>query len=946
MPREESPGPTLDPARPRLRRGLVGAVALLVLAAAVTVGWWVVVRGGDGWAGITFHGPVQGEEVREAYPLMDAFTGREGEVRTVYAGSPAQRAGLEAGDRLLTLSGVEVDDLEGLEDLSTRLGRGDAVEYTWVRDGEETSATVRLRHPLSIPLFAIGLASSLLVGLGFLVVSLLVLRAKPSSRPAWVFYLLCLVGALLFFAMGVVELEMTGSRGILPVEAQGLRVMALMAVYIPLGVVVANLLLHLILLFPRPRPLVERRPEVITWLHTASFLPLLAVVTAFGLPSVLEGNLARVAVQLAAGAALVALLARLRRRHRRRGGGLADTLTGSPWATQGAALSAIAVAAPLLPHLPDRLVVLIAVLLMIGVVVLYSLLAPVLYLVLTLVPMIRNYRQSGVEGKRQLRWPLWGVSVALGLSTLLSLVLFALNSANPDLASNAWCNASVMALVKAVYLLIPVSFAFAIVKYRLMEIDLLLRKTVVYGAVSGVVVLGSLVLAGGAGVALVSWSRIDSPVLAVGATLLLVALLVPVRNRVQTFVDRRFGRTDADREAALERVRREVVTAADLEELLSPMAETVQQALGSRSLVLFVQRPDGRRLVAHAKVGLPDEVLGQLQLSPAPLATAPRVAELDTLALDDEEGDQLRRLRTAVVAPARRGGAVVGAVACGRKLDGTEPDADELDFLSAVADQLALAVSTLGPRRETIELDQARTMQRSLLPDTLPQPPGAELAATWRPAREVAGDYYDAIDLGDGRVALCIGDVVGKGMPAALLMSSLQAAVRAVAAPDLEPRRVCEQVRRVVIQSLTGGRFVTFFYAVLDAPRRRLAYSNAGHAPPLRVRPDGSVERLESGGGAFVRLLADTPLEGAELELAAGDRLVLYTDGVTEAQPPPVGGDPSGDALFGEERLVELVRKADDEPAATTVERLVRAVEAHSAGAHADDLTLLVARIR
>jgi sigma-B regulation protein RsbU (phosphoserine phosphatase) len=211
-----------------------------------------------------------------------------------------------------------------------------------------------------------------------------------------------------------------------------------------------------------------------------------------------------------------------------------------------------------------------------------------------------------------------------------------------------------------------------------------------------------------------------------------------------------------------------------------------------------------------------------------------------------------------------------------------------------------------------------------------------ELSGVWQPARTMGGDYYDLLKLGDHELAVCIGDVAGKGMPAALLMSGLQAAVRASASNS--PRDLCERVRRVVVSSLSGGRFVTFFYATLDTESMRLRWCNAGHNAPILARADGTILRLSDGGPAFTRLFRDTGYAEREIALMPGDRLVLFTDGVSEAT------DASGE-LFGEERIEELVADSRELDARELQQTIVDAASSYSRGELEDDLTLVVVRV-
>jgi sigma-B regulation protein RsbU (phosphoserine phosphatase) len=235
---------------------------------------------------------------------------------------------------------------------------------------------------------------------------------------------------------------------------------------------------------------------------------------------------------------------------------------------------------------------------------------------------------------------------------------------------------------------------------------------------------------------------------------------------------------------------------------------------------------------------------------------------------------------------------------------------------------------------EQRELSEALRIQRRLLPQEVPQMDGWEVAASWQPAAGVGGDCFDAIRFGDTRLALTIADVVGKGIPAALLMSNLQAAVRAFASDALEPQALCEQVNRILCGHIAEGRFISFFYCVLDSVTGALTYSNAGHYLPMLVRVDGSSERL-GRGGPVLGVIADAPYEQGEVSLDPGDRLVLFTDGLTEARN-------AGDEEFGEERLLDAAIRHRACSAPALEARLADAVARFTGGRLHDDATLIV----
>jgi sigma-B regulation protein RsbU (phosphoserine phosphatase) len=231
------------------------------------------------------------------------------------------------------------------------------------------------------------------------------------------------------------------------------------------------------------------------------------------------------------------------------------------------------------------------------------------------------------------------------------------------------------------------------------------------------------------------------------------------------------------------------------------------------------------------------------------------------------------------------------------------------------------------------EHSEARLIQRALLPSAMPPIKGCELAVRWTPAFGIGGDFFDVLRFSDTRVGLAIADVIGKGLPAALLMSNLQAAVRAFASSAAEPQDVCSSVNRLLCRNIAAGKFVTFCYAVVDTEQRTVSFANAGHNPPMLVHRRGWVDRLNSAG-LVLGVAADWQYNGGSYRLEPGDRLVCFTDGITEAE------DASREQ-FGESRLLDIIRRNQDASAEVLVQAVSDAVRRWTGESPQDDATLL-----
>jgi serine phosphatase RsbU (regulator of sigma subunit) len=211
---------------------------------------------------------------------------------------------------------------------------------------------------------------------------------------------------------------------------------------------------------------------------------------------------------------------------------------------------------------------------------------------------------------------------------------------------------------------------------------------------------------------------------------------------------------------------------------------------------------------------------------------------------------------------------------------------------------------------------------------------GYEVAAMTQPLRFVGGDYYSVARISERHTVLCIADVAGKGLPAALLMSSLQAALKPLISQRLAPRELCHRLNRILCDLTPVGKFISFVYAVLDSVDNRLTYCNAGHNPPLLIRADGTSTELKAAG-AVLGPFPDWLYEQSELQMRSGDKLLLFTDGLVEACN-------ANEESFGEHNLIRIARENPTSSAAELMGLLMRAASQHGGGHFQDDASLIV----
>lgn len=317
--------------------------------------------------------------------------------------------------------------------------------------------------------------------------------------------------------------------------------------------------------------------------------------------------------------------------------------------------------------------------------------------------------------------------------------------------------------------------------------------------------------------------------------------------------------------------------------------------------------------------------------------------------LDEAFADRMsivqQQIRSMLAVPLQTDDRVIGLIYLDSPHFIHEFTKDDLSLLTVMANVAAIRIEhtrlaevEAAERLHAKELAQAAEIQRSLLPVKAPDVPGVDLAGYNAACRTVGGDYYDFLTYPDGRVGILVGDVAGKGMPASLLMSSLQARVQVLFDDPTNLAALVTRLNRIISSNCPSNRFITFFIGVLDPQTGELTYVNAGHNPPLVAHADGSVEKLE-GTGLILGILPVAVYQEKVCHLDPGDVVLLFSDGVTE----PVR--PGTDEEFGEDRLARILTGLRDQSAESIINSVNQKLEEFTEGAPPpDDITLVVAK--
>lgn len=555
-----------------------------------------------------------------------------------------------------------------------------------------------------------------------------------------------------------------------------------------------------------------------------------------------------------------------------------------------------------------------------------------------------------LDSRRRARLPRIRQQVgAISVGLVACLALYASATSVPTLIGRPLDRGLQAALTTVALILGSGAIAYALVRHKFLDVKLIARRGILYALASAVLVGIYLLVVERANRFVSASIGIDARVVEPVLLIMALTLFQPVISRLEESLDQMFLRDPGDYRNVLRQLGHDLQTTIDLEDLATRSIRTLTETLLLRSGWIVALTQDGPLARTGAGPPLtPEQIEGIRQCLPRLASQAPsfRMSDpVDGLRRRDREL-LVHELGVAILVPLRWRGEILGAVLLGEKLTETQYTSEDVALLNALGSQMSVSLQNalllrdrLGVARLEEELALAQKIQQTFLQNEIPALPRCEVHAVNLPSRQVGGDYYDIVMCEDGSFFVAIADVAGKGVPAALKSSMLQAGLRALSRREHSVAAVLHGLNALIYRSSAVHQFVTMFLAHVDATGCRLTYANAGHNYPVLVRADGRQLTLETGG-LILGVLEDVSHEAGSVALEPGDRLVMYTDGISEA-------DDGRGELYGEDRLSALLAQMGPELDARSIaQRILDAVERHLGAEEAqDDRTLVVLRV-
>jgi serine phosphatase RsbU (regulator of sigma subunit) len=578
--------------------------------------------------------------------------------------------------------------------------------------------------------------------------------------------------------------------------------------------------------------------------------------------------------------------------------------------------------------------------------------------------MLRRFHSKTKEPleKRQTRLVLWGTGV--GLNLLGIFVVLALVASG---WMQRWPEYYLMGVLIVIFLgllLSPLSFAYAFGKYRLLEIEGRIRRGTQHFLI-GVALLGIFYLL----VYYISNFTLDilgiesrTPVLI--SALVLAIGFAPAQRKLLGQLDRRIYPERFRLKGMLNNFLTQSSTTSDRKIFWDGLENRLKTALKVDTIYPIIRASGNGHFVLWNGISTPFEkdsafITAIAEMGGRPIMRDELEADKKTT-FTESEADWFIKNHIALILPLVTHLELIGFLCIGLKSERQDFEPTDFEILRSLSNQIAIAADNIllieenvEKKRMEAELTIARQVQEKMLPGDIPDTPALEIAAMSKFCTEVAGDYYDIIDVGDGRTVLAIGDVSGKGAAAALLMSNVQASLRTAIGiesqmdigknsplnRDIQLSGIVANINRLIFHNSQPEQFITFFVAIFDPKTNRLDYINAGHNPPLAVSQSGLIKELTEGG-LLLGVMPEMPYQQGSIQLSVGDIVFLYTDGLSESTR-------ADEEMFGEERIKQFLAANSGLAPKILLEKLENEVSIFIGDQHlADDFTLLSAKVK
>ncbi|MBD3291178.1 SpoIIE family protein phosphatase [candidate division KSB1 bacterium] len=565
-----------------------------------------------------------------------------------------------------------------------------------------------------------------------------------------------------------------------------------------------------------------------------------------------------------------------------------------------------------------------------------------LYVLLAIFIMHQGYREfESPLQRKQIGLVLWGIRVSVGLYA----ITFLLPKVTPlHVGEGLNYLLTILALIIG-----PGSIALAIIKHQFLDIRLIIRRGIIFSVISGLLVGIYLLIYGQAKRLVNVVFGIDLPIVEILFLILAMIFFQPILSSIEETIEKFFIGGRSKSRDILNTLSHEILHLIDIDALKNKIVNTLSEELQLENVKILLKSKQNR-LILDCKRGesvdymeIPGSsdfisVMGAIDDPVKSNDIYPRIS-------DENELSKIRELKATIFIPLKHHQELSGVLCIGKKLSGSKFTTEDITMFKLLADQMAIALENIELYEEKLEkqrideeISVSREIQRMLLPHHIPQGRNFEISAINISSKEVGGDYYDFIETGSHFVGISIGDISGKGIPGAILMSNLQATFRATAPYSTSPAEVMTRVNNQITSTTSSEKFATFFYGVLDSDTLTFTYANAGHNFPILRKSTGETHFLKKSD-LVIGIVKDTAYQDSRIHFEPGDVLVLYTDGITEAI------NLTNDE-FGEQHLIEIINNTILNSAEELRNRIYESVQQFTTGrSQYDDMTLIVLRI-